>query len=63
MPLRFLATSKPLPDNTAQKDAVIVHVTDRGGLHVDADELFSNSKVQQTLEKAAQLHFGSTRTD
>ena len=40
-------------------DAPIVRVTSRGGLRVDADELFKSSKVRQTIKKAAERDFVS----
>ena len=36
-----------------------VHVTSRGGLHVDVDTLFENSDVRETVEKAAERELES----
>ena len=33
-----------------------VHVTSRGGLYVDADELFSSPDVQDTIRKMEKLN-------
>ena len=40
-------------------DPPSVHVTSRGGLHVDVDTLFKNTDVQETIKKAAERKFGS----